>query len=102
MTISVSSPSLNPDAMPGHRIAKQFLRYASAKLQPNMLSGEIASQFQSALLLRVKVAKVRREMVEGMVVQDPTDGLVQRHHRAMSGRPQNCIGCQTVKIYSNW
>jgi hypothetical protein len=34
--------------LPGYRIAKHPLRYASAKLQPDLLFGPIAPQFQSA------------------------------------------------------
>jgi hypothetical protein len=48
--IGVISPSSSPDGMPGHRVAKHPLRYVSAKLQPNLLFGPIAPQFQPTLL----------------------------------------------------
>jgi hypothetical protein len=46
---------------------------------------------------QVRPVKVRRKMVEGTVVQDSRVELVLRHYRAMNGRAQSWIACQTAE-----
>jgi RecA/RadA recombinase len=47
--------------------------------------------------IRVMAAKVRREMVERMMMQDSRVGLLRRHQSATNGRAHNWITCQTVE-----